>query len=106
KTNTFVDRLINTLKSTGSGFLTFLEVLLFLIIRLFPYVLIFGILFLLIFGKKLKNWKNERKRRKEEEAARRAFYQQAPQNMGNMENVNYENNLDNQIQQNQQNNQQ
>ncbi|MDE7266266.1 MAG: DUF4349 domain-containing protein, partial [Lachnospiraceae bacterium] len=25
KTNTFVDRLINTLKSTGSGFLTFLE---------------------------------------------------------------------------------
>lgn len=108
KTNTFVDRLINTLKSTGSGFLTFLEVLLFLIIRLFPYVLIFGILFLLIFGKKLKNWNNERKRRKEEEAARRAFYQQAPQNMGNMGNVNYENNLDNQIQQNvnQQNDQQ
>ena len=111
KTNTFVDRLVNTLKSTGSGFLTFLEILLFIIIRLFPYILLFGILFLLIFGKKLKNWKNERKRRKEEEAARRAFYQQAPQSMGTMENVNntnYENNLGNQNQQNgnQQNNQQ
>lgn len=106
KTNTFVDRLVNTLKSTGNGFLTFLEILLFIIIRLFPYILLFGILFLLIFGKKLKNWKNERKRRKEEEAARRAYYQQTPQSMGTMENVNnvnYGNNLGNQ---NQQNNQQ
>ena len=111
KTNTFVDRLANTLKSTGSGFLMFLEILLFIIIRLFPYILLFGILFLLIFGKKLKNWKNERKRRKEEEAARRAYYQQTPQSIGTMENVNnvnYGNNLGNQNQQNenQQNNQQ
>ena len=103
KTNTFADRLINTLKSTGSGFLMFLEILLFMVIRLFPYVLIFGILFLLIFGKKLKNWKNERKRRKEEEAARRAYYQQAPQSMGYADNTNAVNNLNEQnIQDNQQ----
>ena len=111
KTNTFVDRLINTLKSTYSGFLIFLEILLFMIIRLFPYLVIIGIILWLIFRKKLKDWKNERKRRKEEEAARRAYYQQTPQSIGTMENVNntnYENNLGNQDQQNenQQNNQQ
>lgn len=65
RTNTFADRLVNTLKSTGSGFLAFLEVMLFVAIRLFPYVLIFGSIFYLIFRKKLKNWKKERTLKKE-----------------------------------------
>ena len=101
KTNTFMDRLVNTIKSTYSGFLMFLEIILFLIIRLFPYVLIIGIILWLILRKKLKNWKEDKKRR--------AYYQQPPQNMGTVENVNYENNLNNQTQQvneSQQNNQQ
>lgn len=106
KTNTFVDRLVNTLKSTGSGFLMFLEIMLFMLIRLFPYLLIFGIIFWLIFRKKLKNWKEDRKRRKEAQEARRAFYQQAPQNMGNVDNTNYGNTSNNQNNQNNQGNQQ
>ena len=88
KTNTFADRLMNTLESTYSGFLMFLEVLLFLFIRLFPYLLIIGIILWLIFRKKLKNWKEEKKRRKEEEEARRAYYQQTPQGIGTVDHAN------------------
>lgn len=88
KTNTFADRLMNTLESTYSGFLSFLEVLLFLFIRLFPYLLIIGIILWLIFRKKLKNWKEEKKRRKEEEEARRAYYQQTSQGIGTVDHAN------------------
>ncbi len=43
RTNTFIDRLKNTISATGRGFLVFLEALLFIIIRLSPYVIIAGI---------------------------------------------------------------
>ncbi|MFV0528673.1 MAG: DUF4349 domain-containing protein [Lachnospiraceae bacterium] len=43
KNNTFIDRLKNTISDSWSGFLTFLEVLLFIVIRLFPIILFFGV---------------------------------------------------------------
>ena len=43
KTDTFLDRLAVTLKDAGSGFLNFLEELLFLIIYLAPYLVLIGI---------------------------------------------------------------
>lgn len=90
KTNTFVDRLTNTIKATGRGFLKFLEILLFLIIRLIPYLIIVGIICFL-FRKKIKSWREDRKREKAAARARRelrqntaiqqqtAMYQNAPQ---------------------------
>lgn len=68
KTNTFADRLTNTLKATGRGFLSFLEGLLFLVIRLFPYIIIIGIL-CFIFRKRIKRFFADKKA---ERAARRA----------------------------------
>lgn len=50
KTDTFADRLGNTLKNAGSGFLNFLEGLLFVIIYLAPYLVLIGIIaFIVIF---------------------------------------------------------
>lgn len=54
RTNTFADRLVNTIKATGKNFLRFLENMLFLIIELIPYLVIVGIIYL-IFGKKIKS---------------------------------------------------
>ena len=68
KTNTFIDRLQNTLKSTGTGFLSFMEGLLFIVIRLMPYLLIAAVI-CLIFRKKIKQKLDDRK---EDKAARRA----------------------------------
>jgi hypothetical protein len=70
KKNTFADRLKNTIKSTGTGFLSFLEGLLFLIIRLFPYLVIIAIIWL-IFRKKIKNAIAEHKNKKAADKARR-----------------------------------
>jgi hypothetical protein len=70
KKNTFADRLKNTIKSTGTGFLSFLEGLLFLIIRLFPYLVIIAII-CLIFRKKIKNAIAEHKNKKAADKARR-----------------------------------
>lgn len=67
KTNTFMDRLVNTVKSTYSGFLMFLEMILFLIIRLFPYLVIVGIIVLLVLRKKLKSRREEKKQSAKEE---------------------------------------
>ena len=50
KKNTFVDRLKNTIVSTGRGFLSFLEGLLFLIIRMAPYLIILVVIALLFPG--------------------------------------------------------
>lgn len=44
KTDTFGQRLMNTLSETGANFLVFLEGLLFLIIALFPYLVLIGII--------------------------------------------------------------
>jgi hypothetical protein len=70
KKNTFTDRLKNTLKSTGSGFLSFLEGLLFLIIRLFPYLVIIAVI-CLIFRKKIKTAMEEHKNKKAADKARK-----------------------------------
>jgi hypothetical protein len=63
KTNTFLDRLKNTIKSSATGFLSFLEGLLFLIIRLFPYLVIIALI-RLIFGKQIKAAKEKRREKK------------------------------------------
>lgn len=47
-TETFGDRLLETLKETGSGFLDFLEGLLFLIIHLAPYLVLIGIITVIV----------------------------------------------------------
>lgn len=90
KTNTFVDRLTNTIKSTGRGFLRFLETLLFVVIRLIPYLIIIAVICFL-FRKKIKRWREDRKREKAAMRARRelrqntaiqqqaVMYQNAPQ---------------------------
>lgn len=44
ETDTFGQRLKNTLSKTGNGFLNFLEVILFIIIRVLPYVLFVGLI--------------------------------------------------------------
>ena len=80
KTNTFIDRLQNTLKSTGTGFLSFMEGLLFIVIRLMPYLLIAAVI-CLIFRKKIKQKLDDRKadkaaRRAQKELRRQAIMQQ------------------------------
>lgn len=49
KTDTFWQRLKNTLSDTWSNFLVFLEALLFFAIRVFPYIILLGILILIIY---------------------------------------------------------
>lgn len=80
KTNTFIDRLQNTLKSTGTGFLSFMEGLLFIVIRLMPYLLIAAVI-CLIFRKKIKQKLDDRKadkaaKRAQKELRRQAIMQQ------------------------------
>lgn len=64
RTNTFADRLVNTIKSTGKNFLRFLEDMLFLIIELIPYLVTAGIIYL-IFRKKIKIKIEEKKQKRE-----------------------------------------
>lgn len=68
KKNTFADRLTNTIKSTASGFLMFLEILLFLFIRLFPYLVIVGIIVFFALRKTMKKRREEKKRREQQQA--------------------------------------
>lgn len=68
RSSRFTDRLYNTMKATGRGFLGFLEGLLFLLIRLSPYLAITGAV-CFIFRKKIKSHMDGRK---EQKAARRA----------------------------------
>lgn len=62
--DTFGQRLGNTLKDAGHGFLNFLEGLLFMIIYLFPYLVLIG-LGIFVFVKTVKAVKKVRKNRKE-----------------------------------------
>lgn len=71
RNNTFFDRLGNTIRSTGRGFLSFLEGLLFLIIRLAPYILIIAVICFVFFRKKIKNLMESRKMKKEAKRAGR-----------------------------------
>lgn len=48
KTDTFPQRLANTLKDTWKYFLIFMEGLLFFVIRIFPYALIAGVILLIV----------------------------------------------------------
>jgi hypothetical protein len=68
KTNKFTDRLKNTINSTGTGFIAFLENVLFLIIRLFPYLVLIAII-CFIFRKKIKFAVEKRKNKKASNAA-------------------------------------
>lgn len=61
RTDTFADRLGNTLRSAASGFLNFLEGLLFLLIYLAPYLVLIGIIvFTVIFAIKKKKARKAR----------------------------------------------
>lgn len=61
KTDTFADRLGNTLRDAGSGFLDFLEGLLFLLIYLAPYLVLIGIIVaIVIFSIKKKKARKAR----------------------------------------------
>ncbi|HBV84406.1 MAG TPA: hypothetical protein DEB74_16760 [Lachnospiraceae bacterium] len=62
--NTFVDRLKNTILSTGKGFLYFLEALLFLVIYLAPYALIIALFCFVFFRKRIRNLLHQRKEKK------------------------------------------
>ncbi|MBO5144265.1 MAG: DUF4349 domain-containing protein [Lachnospiraceae bacterium] len=87
KTNTFMDRLGNTIKSTGKGFLSFLEGLLFLVIRLVPYLLIAAVI-CFIFRKKIKRAITDRKAEKAAMRARRDLQRQAAMNQMNANQAN------------------
>ena len=63
KANTFLNRLADTLKDTWWGFLDFMEGLLFLIIRLIPY-LILGTIVLFLLRKPIRKWRQKRKEKK------------------------------------------
>lgn len=69
--DTFGERLVNTLKDAGTGFLEFLEALLFFLIYAFPYVLVFG---LIIAGlvKLVKTVRTRKKAKEEKKAAVKA----------------------------------
>ena len=78
--NTFIDRLQNTIRSTVTGFLSFMEDLLFIVIRLMPYLLIAAVI-CVIFRKKIKQKLNDRKadkaaKRAQKELRRQAILQQ------------------------------
>ncbi len=76
KKNTFVDRLKNTIVSTGRGFLSFLEGLLFLIIRMAPYLIILVVIALLFPGEKISLFMEKRRSKKAAENAQRVLVRQ------------------------------
>ena len=70
-TDTFGERLSNTLKDAGKGFLNFLENLLFFLIYALPYLILFGI-GIFLFVKIVKALANAGRKRKEKKAAKMA----------------------------------
>lgn len=70
KTNTFIERLNNTLEESWSGFLSFMEGLLFLIIRLLPFAIVFGLVWFVT--RPLRRRFAEHRRMKREERRRTA----------------------------------
>lgn len=76
KRNTFVDRLKNTLVSTGRGFLSFLEGLLFLIIRMAPYIIIVVVIGLVFPAEKIRRIMEKRKSKKAARYVRETFDRQ------------------------------
>lgn len=96
KKNTFADRLMNTLKSTGSGFLMFLEIVLFLFIRMFPYLVIIGIILFLALRKTIKRHREEKKCRKQQTAVYSGVQDVNTANMHDNQQQNAENQENNQ----------
>jgi hypothetical protein len=89
KQNTFIDRLKNNIVSTGEGFLAFLEWLLFLVIRLLPYIVVIAILYR-IFRKPIqarRAKRQEKKAKQQELQAYRAANQVYQNNMAMNMNV-------------------
>lgn len=76
KKNTFVDRLKNTIVSTGRGFLSFLEGLLFLIIRMAPYLIILVVIALLFPGEKISLFMEKRRSKKAAKNVQRVLVRQ------------------------------
>jgi len=74
--NTFVDRLKNTIVSTGRGFLSFLEGLLFLIIRMAPYLIILVVIALLFPREKISLFMEKRRSKKAAEKVQRVLVRQ------------------------------
>lgn len=66
KRNTFIDRLKNTVLSTGRGFLSFLEGLLFLLISVSPYMLIIAFICFVVLRKKIRHFMEIHKTKKAE----------------------------------------
>lgn len=74
--NTFVDRLKNTIVSTGRGFLSFLEGLLFLIIRMAPYLIILVVIVLFFPREKISLFMEKRRSKKAAEKVQRVLVRQ------------------------------
>lgn len=60
--NTFMDRLKNTVKGSGRGFLYFLEGLLFLVIGMLPYIIILAVVYFVFFRKRVRRLLEKRKK--------------------------------------------
>lgn len=73
KTDTFFDRLLNTINDTWIGFVGFWEALLFLIIRLLPYLVLIALLVIIILA--LTKKRRARKARLRQEYAAQAAAQ-------------------------------
>jgi hypothetical protein len=69
RTNTFGNRLKNTVRDTWDDFVEFLEWALFTIIHLIPYAILLGIC-RFIFRKPIAKWKEKRKAKKQEKMLR------------------------------------
>lgn len=78
QTDTFGQRLMNTLSETGEGFLEFLEWALFALIAMFPYLILIGIIVAVILVIR-KNIKKKKALKKAEKAAPEAAPETAPE---------------------------
>ena len=72
KTNTFAQRLSNTLEESWTGFLSFMEGLLFLLIRLLPFAVVAAIIFFLTRPLRRKFMEGHRERKEIRAAAKAA----------------------------------
>lgn len=79
KTDTFFDRLLNTIHDTWIGFVEFWETLLFLIIRLLPYLVVIALLVVIIFALTKKRRARKAQLRQEHAAQAAAQMSQAAQ---------------------------
>lgn len=79
KTDTFLDRLLNTIHDTWIGFVEFWETLLFLIIRLLPYLVLIALSVIIILALTKKRRARKAQLRQERAAQAAARMSQMPQ---------------------------